>query len=66
MVCPDRRSEHGASSVAVRQLGGEEGPSRGLMAHTRLGGDGPQDSALDPVNEVKGSDSDALVACGLS
>lgn len=36
------------------------------MAHTRLGGDGPQDSALDPVNEVKGSDSDALVACGLS
>lgn len=36
------------------------------MAYTRLGGDGPQDSAFDSVDEVESAHSDALVARGLS
>lgn len=60
LVRADRRSEHGASSMAVCEPGGEEGEEGDELGRRGVGRYGAQDGAANPDDEEPGAGSDAV------
>lgn len=60
VVRADRRPEHRASPVAIREPGGEESEEGDELGGRRVGRHGAQDGPADPEDEVADTDSDAL------